>query len=413
MTSSLEPRFGLAVSRGALPEGAAPSRGVLPAGATAVRDPLGETWDERRERQRAVLPSGRVLVSCSAPFGQGGLGRHLREIVEALERGGRSSSCVCVAASTDPAARPTLERGARTLPGLGARALEGPLGPLTRASPGWRTWAANVGFDAGAARRMTGAEHLIAFNGQALAQARAARRAGWASVSLMSANSHMRHVAAQHALALRRYPLERSWPARQVARNLREYAAVDRIYVATDYAWASFVDAGIPESRLAVFPLIPDPRYRPADENAVQDSFDVVYVGSLTVAKGVPLLIDAVRRLPAPELRLVLVGGWGTRGMRRFVQSACARDPRIVVCPGDPLPHLRRAAVCVHATYEDGFAYAPAEALACGVPVIVSEDTGMKELIEPGRDGLVVPTGDLDVLVEAIDSAYRGELFGG
>jgi glycosyltransferase involved in cell wall biosynthesis len=76
------------------------------------------------------------------------------------------------------------------------------------------------------------------------------------------------------------------------------------------------------------------------------------------------------------------------------------------------LPHLRQARLCVHPAYEDGFAYAPAEALACGVPLIVSEDTGMKELIGDG-DGLVVPSGDVATLAEAIDLAYRGGPLGG
>ena len=65
----------------------------------------------------------------------------------------------------------------------------------------------------------------------------------------------------------------------------------------------------------------------------------------------------------------------------------------------------------MHPAYEDGFAYAPAEALACGVPVLVSEDTGMKELIGSPRDGLVLATGDGVALSEAIAAAYRGEIF--
>ena len=133
-------------------------------------------------------------------------------------------------------------------------------------------------------------------------------------------------------------------------------------------------------------------------------------MGSLAVHKGVPLLIDAVARLRYEDLRLRLIGGWGTRGMRRFVQRACANDARISVSPGDPLAYLQRASLCVHPAYEDGFAYAPAEALACGVPVLVSEDTGMKDLIDPSRTGQILPTGDLDALAEAIDAAYRGEL---
>jgi len=282
-----------------------------------------------------------------------------------------------------------------------------------RFSPAWLTWAENAAFDADSARRLPAADHLIAFNGAALAQMRAARRAGMQTASLMSATSHLRRVARLHAQAHRQYPLERSWATRLLRRSLAEYAQADRIYVSSRHAWESFVEEGIAERKLSLFPLTPAPRYAPAGEPRAAGTFNIVYVGSLSVAKGVPLLVDAVRRLDHPDLRLVLVGGWGTRGMRRFLQRACAEDSRIEVAPGDPLPRLRAAALCVHPSYEDGFAYAPAEALACGVPVIVSENTGMKELIDPGSDGLILPTGDLDAFTEAIDAVCRGEILGG
>ena len=74
---------------------------------------------------------------------------------------------------------------------------------------------------------------------------------------------------------------------------------------------------------------------------------------------------------------------------------------------------MRRSRLCVHPAYEDGFAYAPAEALACGIPVIVTEDTGMKDLIASERQGLVLPTGDASAFTDAIDAAYRGEILSG
>jgi glycosyltransferase involved in cell wall biosynthesis len=228
----------------------------------------------------------------------------------------------------------------------------------------------------------------------------------------MSANPHIRRVLRQHALAHRRYPLERPWATHLLARNLREYEAADRIYVSSRYSWQSFIEEGFSEEALALFPLTPHPRFVPDAAPAAPGTFDVVYVGALTVHKGVPLLVEAIRRLPFKDLRLVLVGGWKTRGMRRFIGAAAAQDERISVCPGDPLGRLRAAGVCVHPAYEDGFAYAPAEALACGVPVIVSADTGMKELIASDRDGLVLPTGALEELTEAIAAAYRREIFG-
>ena len=267
-------------------------------------------------------------------------------------------------------------------------------------------------FDARAAAALPRAEHLIAFNGQSLAQSARARRERYSSYRLVSANSHMRQVVRQHARAHRQYPLEGSWTARMLARNLAEYQHADRILVASNYVRESFLREGFENEMLLDFPLTPAPRFEPAGQRSGSGCFEIVYIGSLAVHKGVPLLIDAFRRLGHGDIRLVLVGGWGSRGMRRFIERACAADPRISVGPGDPLPHLRSARLAVHPAYEDGFAYAPAEALACGVPVIVSEDTGMKDLIDSPRSGVIVPTGDLNALAESIDAAYRGEIFG-
>jgi glycosyltransferase involved in cell wall biosynthesis len=351
------------------------------------------------------MPSGAVVVSCPAPYGVGGLGRHVKEVCEALERRGQRPLCIC-----DPP-------GADVPPPSGAGAalpeLIGLLAPLARFSPAWRMWAGSVRFDGDAARRLSVAEHLIAFNGTALRQFRAARRAGLESVGLMSANSHMRRVIRQHERAHRQYPLERPWATRLLARNLSEYARADRIYVTSAYVRESFEQEGFGDDMLSAFPLTPDPRFRPAVEPNSSSTFNIVYSGSLLVHKGVPLLLEAFRRLPDRDLRLVLVGGWKTRSMRRFVERACAEDPRISVRPGDPLPHLQAGRLCVHPAYEDGFAYAPVEAMACGVPVIVSEDTGMKELIDSPAEGMILPTGDVDALAAAIAAAHRGEIFNG
>ena len=93
-------------------------------------------------------------------------------------------------------------------------------------------------------------------------------------------------------------------------------------------------------------------------------------------------------------------------GGRRYLDTACRADPRIRVAPGDPRPHLHRADVLAHPTWEDGWAYAPVEALACGVPVIVSADTGMAEILRDETDGCVVPTGDVDALALALRQAH-------
>jgi glycosyltransferase involved in cell wall biosynthesis len=108
-----------------------------------------------------------------------------------------------------------------------------------------------------------------------------------------------------------------------------------------------------------------------------------------------------------PDIELTLVGGYGSRAMRRHVERAMAADRRIRRCPGDPLPHLQRADVLVHPSFQEGFGYAPMEALACDVPVIVTADTGMKEHVEPGGNGWVVPTGSAEAIADRLGEMLR------
>jgi glycosyltransferase involved in cell wall biosynthesis len=363
--------------------------------------PLGPAWREQMHGlQEQALGEGSAIVSCPALVDAGGLGRHMREILDAQARAGIESHPLCWDENLP----------APSLPGALRRTAMAPLGRVSRA---WRMWARSVEFDERATRALRRSERLLAFNGTAGAQFTRAREEWGTSLALIAANSHFSSLIGKHELAHRQYPVERPWVTHLLARNLREYAAAERIVVSSDYVRDSFLERGFDESRIDYFPLTPHPRFQPPASAALSPTFDIVYLGSLTVHKGVPLLLDALRLVEAKDIRLVLIGGWGTRGMRRHVEQAMALDSRVSVAPGDPLGRLQGASLCVHAAYEDGFAYAPAEALACGVPLIVSEDTGMKDLMRTGTDGVVVQTGSRDALAEAIDAAHRGELLHG
>lgn len=56
-----------------------------------------------------------------------------------------------------------------------------------------------------------------------------------------------------------------------------------------------------------------------------------------------------------------VVGGSGSRGMRRLLDDRRRADPRIRISPGDPLPQLQRADLYVHPSYQDGYAFAVAD----------------------------------------------------
>lgn len=336
--------------------------------------------------------------ACHAPYGSGGLGRHLAELVEDARVDGS------LAAYYTPLPKDGDDAG---------RAVRDPIAPLllrwtpVRFSPGMSTAAVFSLFDRAVARAITPTETHVGFSLQSERTFLAARAGGCSELLLVSPTCHIDYVRERYEEAYRRRPIERSWLNAALRRRAhREYELADAIVVASDYVQRSFLEAGFPAERLRRFDLSPGARFVPG-ASPHDGRFRVVYVGALSVAKGTPLLVEAFARLKAGDAELWLVGGYGTRGMRRWLGARCAEDARIRVALGDPLPHLQRADLYVHPSYQDGSPYAPLEAMACGVPVVVSEDTGTKELVHEGVNGYVIPTGSVEAVFEALSEAYE------
>lgn len=340
------------------------------------------------------MPNETTTVSCPAPYGQGGLGRHLAEVVTAARAAGDEVRYFASSARVaDSAGTAILTRWS-------------PL--LVRFTPvRWarseHAWLNNVEFDRAVARKLPPGRRLFGFPGSALETFRRARKLGYAELHLEAAAAHVDHARRMFDAAYRVHPLERDWlGARLLARTKAEYELADVIWINSEYSRETFVAAGIDPGKLRRRKLSVDPKYRPAARIEPHEGLSIVYVGSLSVAKGVPILIEAFSGLDDPDARLKLIGGSGSVGMRHYLDAALKRDQRISIAPGDPLPHLQQADLCVHPSYCDGYGYGPAEAMACGVPLVVTEDTGMKEEILQGNNGWIVPTGEILPIVDIL-----------
>lgn len=267
--------------------------------------------------------------------------------------------------------------------------------PPLRWWPAGRVWLRHEVFDRAVARRLPPVDEVTAFMGAAEHTFRKARAMGARKLVLEMPNSHPSNVRALHARASRMHPLESTWMGSWFQRKaLREMALADEIRTNSDYTSRSLLERGIEPSRIVRRHLGCDPRFGKVERRPHPEGLRVaVFVGSLTVFKGVPFLVDIFRRIPGDRLRLLLVGGWTDRPMRLWLQKARQADPRIGWTSGDPVPHFSTASLAVHPSWEDGWGYAPAEALAAGVPLVVSDQTGMQELGATGRFD-VLPAGD-------------------
>jgi glycosyltransferase involved in cell wall biosynthesis len=343
----------------------------------------------------------RTLFASTA-YGSGGIGQHFAHLVEESRDQDRLAAYYAYRPAKGDAA-------GHTVPPPPAWLLR--YTPL-RFSPGWTSFVANEWMDRQVAGRLSPPlGSVMGFAGKSLRTFRKAARLGAGRLELVAPNSHVQNVSRLHARAAADCGLADSWLNRaQIRKTLREYALADRIYVHSEYVRQSFLDAGIPAEKLVRTVLHPDPRFVPPQRRPEDDTLRIVYVGRVEMTKGIALLLEAFDRLSVSNAELRIVGGWSTRGVRRKLQSRIAQDPRITVQPGDPLPVLQKADVFVHPSYEDGFGYAPMEALACGVPAVVTEDTGMKEYVRDGVNGFVVPTGSVDAIVAALENLVQSPL---
>lgn len=140
-------------------------------------------------------------------------------------------------------------------------------------------------------------------------------------------------------------------------------------------------------------------------------TFTFVFVGRIVGDKGINELVEAFIRLHSRynNVRLVLVGRYEQEldPVRDTTRKMIDRNSDINACGpkyGDELLQMYVDADCfVMPSYREGFPNTVLEAGAMGLPSIVTDINGSREIIENGKNGLIVPPKDANALYEAME----------
>lgn len=180
-----------------------------------------------------------------------------------------------------------------------------------------------------------------------------------------------------------------------------EYALADRITVPSGFVLRSFLDQGVPAAKLRKLPYgVNLSRFEP-DGAPAPERFDVLFVGGMSLRKGVPYLAQAFQKLEHPAKRLTFAGGVAPDiidMLRR--RKLWPEDARVLghVPQAELKTLMSRSHVMALPSVEEGLALVQAQAMACGCPVIHTPNTGGAEIIEDGVEGFCVPVRDVDAL---------------
>jgi starch synthase len=140
--------------------------------------------------------------------------------------------------------------------------------------------------------------------------------------------------------------------------------------------------------------------WTPGETNKSPGPLRFIFAGQVSLRKGVPLLIEAWSKAGLRDAELALVGSWTlSESKRRSLPPGIKWFPP---CSPQALrDRYRDSDVFVFPSFAEGLALVLLEAMACGLPVLASEASGVSEEITIGC-GFVIPPGDLDQLVERL-----------
>lgn len=190
------------------------------------------------------------------------------------------------------------------------------------------------------------------------------------------------------------------------ARKDAELALADRVIVASNFVRDSLITAGYPRERIWVIPS-GAPKVETSRRKLDSKKFIILVAGHLSARKGTHYLLQAWRRLSPPQnVELWMIGKWLLPAAWREQLSTNVRISDTV--PREKLfAFFDEANVLVFPTLAEGLALTPLEAMARGVPVLTTSNSGADQFIRDGENGKLIRPGDVDGLASVMSWAIE------
>jgi glycosyltransferase involved in cell wall biosynthesis len=188
--------------------------------------------------------------------------------------------------------------------------------------------------------------------------------------------------------------------------ELAEYEECDLIVVPSSFVRKTFMEKGINENKISLVPYGVDLScFHPVPKT--NKIFRVIYVGALSLRKGIPYLLQAFSDLNLPNFEVWLIGGV-TKEVKQIINNFPGPFKYLGFIPRKELyRYYSQGSVFVLASIEEGLALVQSQAMACGLPVIATTNTGAENLFTDGVEGFIIPIRDPQVIREKVLYLYE------
>jgi starch synthase len=188
-------------------------------------------------------------------------------------------------------------------------------------------------------------------------------------------------------------------------RRLRDLALADRIVVPSDYIAHRLMQLGTPSERVRVIPYAADcRRFGPSTERRDDNTCTFLFAGGISQRKGIKYLLEAWQRVRRPGWRLQLLGPL-PRNFGPLAAHLETVEPLGRVSHSEMPARMRQADVFVFPSLFEGSAVVTYEALASGLPCVVTAEAG--SVVRDGIEGFVVGARDVALLAARMEALGR------
>jgi glycosyltransferase involved in cell wall biosynthesis len=267
----------------------------------------------------------------------------------------------------------------------------------------------DVDFDRKAARHLPASGVIHGIPGQCRELFAAARARGMTTVMNHASGpleQQARLVEPEYARAGVPFSRGQLYPDWWLERIQEEMIWTDYHCVASSVVKDQLVADGLAADDIVVVPYGAHPSVFPKRSTPPPATPRILFAGQLTLRKGLHYLLRALKEAAKADWMLDCYGPLSdetTADFERFTGPAQVRRH-------GPLPQRQLAAAMARSTVlvlpsaEEAFGLVVAQALQVGIPCIVSDRVGAKDLIVDGENGSIVPFGDVPALAAALTS---------
>lgn len=196
------------------------------------------------------------------------------------------------------------------------------------------------------------------------------------------------------------------WNTQNNIRAIREINSADYFLVPSLFVKKSLMYSGVKEEQLMICPygvdadMFQSKKYEDI-ELVKKRPIRYIFVGGVKERKGAYYLLEAFKQIPKEKAELTIVGTVNTsdEDLQPYLQYVNFTG---MVLHSDVPALLQKSDVYIFPSLAEGLTLSALEAAACGLPLILTENTGANDCISDGVEGFIIPAQSVEAIVDKV-----------